>query len=323
MDDRLIKYFLGELNDTERLQLLKEISNNDSLKKEFISLQNVFSLSDVIKQKGDEEKAQESFQQFVKQIHIKKHKEIFKTISKIAAIAMILIASSVFVTLYFVKNDISTIKNTLYVPAGQRAQLTLQDGTNVWLNAQSTLIYPSHFSNKERKVILKGEAYFNVAKNPRKPFIVETQNVQLKVLGTQFNVYNYPDADYSQIALIEGSIKIYQHHKESEGIILKPNEEATIRNGKFTVAKIDNPNYFLWKDGIYCFENERLIDIIKKLQLYYDVTIKVEDPEIFNVRYTGKFRQRDGINEILHIIRKIHHFNILVDENNNVITITK
>jgi ferric-dicitrate binding protein FerR (iron transport regulator) len=89
------------------------------------------------------------------------------------------------------------------------------------------------------------------------------------------------------------------------------------------LSKTSNADYFLWKDGIYTFDNEKLIDIIKKLELYYDVTIKIEDPEIFDVRYTGKFRQRDGIEEILRIIQKIQKFNIHKDRENNIITLTK
>ncbi|MEL7601424.1 MAG: DUF4974 domain-containing protein, partial [Proteiniphilum sp.] len=95
------------------------------------------------------------------------------------------------------------------------------------------------------------------------------------------------------------------------------------KEGNMFVREMQNSDYFLWKDGIYTFKNERLLDIIEKLQLYYDVKIIVKDPEIFNVRYTGKFRQRDGIDEILRIIQKIHKFNIQKDIENNIITITK
>ena len=90
-----------------------------------------------------------------------------------------------------------------------------------------------------------------------------------------------------------------------------------------TLSKTANSDYFLWTDGIYTFENERLLDIINKLQLYYDVKIIVEDPEIFDVKYTGKFRQRDGIDEILRIIQKIRKFEIKKDTDKNIITLTK
>jgi transmembrane sensor len=324
MDERLLKYFLGELEDSERLQLLKQINSDESLKGEYIRLQNIFALSHLAKHEGDEEAARVSFRQFVRRVEAKRRREFLKTLGKIAAFALVLITSTVFLTLYFSKNNVREIAtNTLYVPAGQRAQITLQDGTTVWLNAQSTLIYPSHFAGKERKVTLTGEAFFDVAKNPRKPFIVESQDIRLKVLGTQFNVYNYPDVGYSQIALVEGSVMISWDSNESDYVLLKPNQEVNLQGGKASISEITNPNHFLWKDGIYCFENERLLDIIEKLQLYYDVTIKVEDPEIFNVRYTGKFRQRDGIDEILRIIQKIHPFNIEKDVDHNIITLSK
>jgi len=105
--------------------------------------------------------------------------------------------------------------------------------------------------------------------------------------------------------------------------VLRAGDEATIDGENISVSEIVNPNYFLWKDGIYSFDNESLLEILQKLQLYYDVTIKVEDPEIFNVRYTGKFRQSDGIDEILHIIRKIHRFNIKKDPENHILTLSK
>ena len=224
MDDILLKYFLGELDDSQRLQLLREINDDESLKKEYIRLQNIFALTHLANHEKDEEEARKSFRQFVRRVEDKRRREFIKTIGKIAAFALVLITSTVFLTLYFVQKPTREIAtNTLYVPAGQRAQLTLEDGTTVWLNAQSTLTYPSHFAGKERKVVITGEAFFDVAKNPRKPFIVESHDIRLEVLGTQFNVYEYPQTGYSRIALIEGSVKIYRGNNESDNIVLRPN----------------------------------------------------------------------------------------------------
>ena len=322
MDDRILKYFLGELDDSERLQLLKLIDRDEALKKEFVEMQNLFALTQLSAHPGDDETAKESYRIFTRRLQAKQRKLFLIKIGKIAAVALVLIVSTVFATLFFTeKSTRNTAFNTLYVPAGQRAQITLQDGTTVWLNAKSTLTYPSRFAGKERKVTLTGEAYFDVAKNPRKPFLVSTQNIQLKVLGTQFNVRDYPNADRSKVSLLEGSVEIDRGSKGA--LMLKPGEEVTMQGGNMSISAIVNPNYFLWKDGIYSFDNESLLEILQKLQLYYDVTIKVEDPEIFNVRYTGKFRQSDGIDEILHIIRKIHRFNIKKDLENRIITLSK
>jgi ferric-dicitrate binding protein FerR (iron transport regulator) len=168
-----------------------------------------------------------------------------------------------------------------------------------------------------------GEAYFDVAKDQKKPFVVTTQQLTMEVLGTEFNVYSYPGAGYIETDLVEGSLKVYNKESPKASVTLKPNEQLVVRDEKMYLGEIQNTDYFLWKDGIYAFENERLIDIIEKLQLYYDVKIIVKDPEIFNVRYTGKFRQRDGIDEILRIIQKIQRFNVQKDIENNVITLTK
>lgn len=322
MDDRILKYFLGELDESERLQLLKLIGGDESLKNEFVEMQNLFALTQLSAHPEDDETAKESFRIFTRRLQAKQRRLFLIKIGKIAAVALALIVSTVFATLYFAENSTrNTAFNTLYVPAGQRAQITLQDGTTVWLNAKSTLRYPSRFAGRERQVTLTGEAYFDVAKNPRKPFLVSTQNIRLKVLGTQFNVRDYPNVDRSKISLLEGSVEIDRGNKET--LVLRPGNEATIEGGNISVSEIVNPNYFLWKDGIYSFDNESLLEILQKLQLYYDVTIKVEDPEIFNVRYTGKFRQSDGIDEILHIIRKIHHFDIKKDPENHILTLSK
>lgn len=103
---------------------------------------------------------------------------------------------------------------------------------------------------------------------------------------------------------------------------MKPDEQVTIKNGTIQTGSIPHPDYFLWRDGIYSFENELLIDILRKLQLYYDVKIIVKDPSIFKWEYTGKFRQRDGIDEILRMLQRIHKFKIQKDEDSNTITLS-
>jgi len=241
-----------------------------------------------------------------------------------AAISLLLIASTFFWTrALFTQATGMQELNTLYVPAGQRAQLTLHDGTRVWLNAQSTLTYPARFTGKRREVTVEGEAYFDVAENRKRPFVVTTQQLSMEVLGTEFNVYSYPGVDRIKIDLLEGSLAVHSKLSPDVNVTLKPNEQVIVKGEKMFIGEIRDSDYFLWKEGVYAFENERLLDIIEKLQLYYDVTIIVKDPTIFNVRYTGKFRQRDGIDEILKIIQKIQKFHIEKNSETNTITLTK
>ncbi|MDR2817027.1 MAG: FecR domain-containing protein [Proteiniphilum sp.] len=323
IDSRLLQYFSGESTVGERLELIRRIENDGLLKAEFIRLQNLNAVSQLSARPTDRSEGEIHFKAFTNQLKWNKQRRLFVNIVKYAAIALVLMASTVWVTLYLSGAATEPIMNTLHTPAGQRAQITLQDGTEVWLNAQSTLRYPSRFSKRNREVEITGEAFFDVAQEKKRPFIVSTQHINMKVLGTRFNVYSYPGVDYIQTSLIEGSVKVYQAGDEKSGIILKPDEQVIIRGNNMTISDVSNPEHLLWRNGVYAFNNERLIVIIEKLQLYYDVEIIVEDPEIFNVRYTGKFRQRDGIDEILRILQKIQSFKIKRDRDNNIITLTK
>lgn len=170
---------------------------------------------------------------------------------------------------------------------------------------------------------MEGEAFFDIAKDREKPFIVESQGVEMKVLGTQFNVYSYESEDYIKTSLLEGALHVYFSNRQETGVFLKPDEQVIIKDDRMNVEKIPHIDYFLWTEGLYSFENELLIDILKKLELYYDVRIVVKDPSIFQWEYTGKFRQRDGIDEILRVIQRIHTFHIEKDEEQNMIILNK
>ena len=140
-------------------------------------------------------------QKYDRFVHQKLHKILRKRwLDRVgyAAAILVLVVSSSLLTLWYTQDEevvfVANEMNTLYTPAGQRARLVLQDGTEVWLNAKSRLVYPARFAGKERRVSVEGEAFFNVAKDSVKPFIVSALDVDMKVLGTQFNVYCYPDA---------------------------------------------------------------------------------------------------------------------------------
>lgn len=323
MDEQLLRYFSGESTADERLELIHRVENDDRLKAEFIRLQNLSAVAQLTTRSADRNEGSNRFRTFASQFQRNTRRKLYINIVKHAAIALVFIFSTVFATMHLLESTTEPSMNTLHVPPGQRALITLQDGTEVWLNAQSTLKYPSRFSKKKRTVEITGEAFFDVAQEKKRPFIVSTQHINVEVLGTQFNVYSYPNAGYIQTDLIEGSVSIYQPENKEKQVILKPAEQAIIQGDDMAIGQISNPEHMLWRNGIYAFNNERLIVIIEKLQLYYDVKIIVEDPEIFNVRYTGKFRQRDGIDEILRIIQKIQPFEIEKDRDNNIITLTK
>ena len=144
------------------------------------------------------------------------------------------------------------------------------------------------------------------------------QDAKIRVLGTKFNVYSYPDTKQIKTSLIEGAVQVFYKSKQ---VILRPNEESIAQDGKLTVGNIKNPDMLLWRNGIYSFNNERLVEIVRKLELYYDVTINIANPKLQDICYTCKFRQRDRIEKILYTIQKIHHFKIEINKEKNVITL--
>lgn len=327
MDERIEKYFNEELSLTERIQFLQEVDSNETLKKQFADYQNSYALLNLGSQLADPVMGKQKFDCFIRQKQNKNVRRLWLLRFGYVAASLVLVVLSSWLTAWYgqvgKEEMVVAEMNTLYTPAGQRARLVLQDGTEVWLNAQSKLTYPARFTGKERKVTVEGEAFFNVAKDSVKPFIVSALDVDMKVLGTQFNVYCYPETGYVQTSLLEGSVRVFFSNKEKEGILLKPNQQVTAFNGKMLVEPIRLKDHFLWRDGIYAFEDEPLIDILKKLELYYDVKIIVEDTSMFDETYTGKFRQRDSLDDIFKILQQIRSFKIKKDTVNNIITLSK
>lgn len=324
MDEQIVKYLIGELHSEQRLELLRRIEKDASLKADFIRLQNIHALSQLAVPCENNEEIGKKFEAFRLAIRRGKQKKVILNTLKYAAVAALLVISTYLTAFYLFEKSASTAtSNTLFVPAGQRACLTLEDGTKVWLNAQSTLIYPARFGNKQRRVSVSGEAYFEVAKDAKRPFMVSAKQIQMEVLGTTFNVSAYAKDDFVKTSLLEGSLRVWDINSDNRKVILTPNQQITLSKGKMNVEQIAFHDYFLWKEGIYSFNNESLENIIEKLQMYYDTHILITGDLLREITYTGKFRQRDGIEEILRLIQKIHYFDISIDRENNIITINK
>ncbi|MBS6240023.1 MAG: FecR family protein [Bacteroides sp.] len=210
---------------------------------------------------------------------------------------------------------------SIHVPAGQRAELILADGTKVWLNSLSTLTFPGHFNGDIRNVKLNGEGYFAVTKNEKQPFIVETNKCNVKVLGTEFNVMAYATDSIWETALLEGAVEILIPGTTINGMKLEPNTMASLKGNKLTKGQIKEPDHFLWREGLICFNNVSVKDMLEKLKLYYGVSIIVNNTKILNNRYTGKFRTADGVEHVLRVLRLNNKFTYKKDDEKNVITI--
>ena len=189
--------------------------------------------------------------------------------------------------------------HTIEVPAGGEYHLVLADGTKIWLNAESSLVFPVEFSGNKRQVILKGEAYFEVVRNEHLPFVVSTvSGVQICVLGTQFNVEAYNENEFST-ALIQGSVKVTDKSQPDESVVLEPNNTVSLNNGKLTVTPITDFNPYSWKEGLITFKDINFKDLMKELEKNFGIRIIIDNHTLDNYACSGKFRISDGIEQVL------------------------
>ena len=219
------------------------------------------------------------------------------------------------------KNGVVPMQS-IYVPTGQRVNITLSDGTNVWLNARTKIVYPAVFDKSVRQVAVDGEAYFDVAKDKKRPFIVETGKCNMEVLGTKFNVEGYSDKDDFEVTLMEGSVRVASRIGLGDTLMLKPDSKACLqKDGRLKVIPVDDYNPYRWKEGLICFRNESFLSIMSDLEKYFGVSIVVENKNVLKYYFTGKFRQADGIDYALRVLQRDIRFKYERDDENQIIYI--
>jgi transmembrane sensor len=209
-----------------------------------------------------------------------------------------------------------TVLNQVVIPFGQRHKILLSDGTQVQLNAGSKLTFPAIFSGKTREVYLTGEAFFEVTKNPEVPFIVKTDYLNIKVLGTAFNVTAYQDEQYTTAVLVEGRVNVAQTGMVNKEYILAPGQGCIYSNvDKSTqVRNVDIDDYVLWKDGLYNFRNMPLRDLVSRVRKYYNVPVQIEGEELANTNVTGKLVFSNDLNKVMIYLAKTMEGNFDITE---------
>lgn len=209
------------------------------------------------------------------------------------------------------------VMNRLQVPRGGEFNLTLSDGTRVWLNAETELVYPVRFNGKQRVVYLKGEAYFDVAKNKEMPFLVQVEDVSVKVYGTEFNVNTYGGVE---TVLVTGSVSMNQGGKE---VLLEPNQKGIFdkSKGEIRVENVDVLTYVAWKDGDFIFRNESLGSIMDKLSRWYGLDVFYQNGELRDVHLSGNLKRYKDVQELFRSFEKISDARFKVQ--GNTVSISK
>ncbi|MFB9080806.1 FecR family protein [Flavobacterium procerum] len=226
---------------------------------------------------------------------------------------------------YFGKVADANVKyNTLTIPYGKRFKITLSDGTIVSLNSGTTFRYPEQFGvNGNRNVYLSGEAFFEVAKDKNHPFIVNADQVDIKVLGTKFNISAYPENPTVNSTLIEGSIAMYETSNPSNSIILEPNQMATWMSNskKITLKNVDTAFYNAWTKGELAFKDTPFSTIAKIIQRTYDVEIINQNSDLARQNFTGTIKiSESSVENILDLLKRDTPFHYSIEQ--KTITIT-
>jgi ferric-dicitrate binding protein FerR (iron transport regulator) len=311
MMDRILlqRYVEGNVTTEEIEQVVDWLDASEEHVREFMAIHKLYDISLMNKPA------------FVKSTFQRKPQNHFRKIGyELLKIAVVFLV--IWVGMRFLNHTPETPMRyqTLFVPAGQRAELILPDSTKVWLNAKSQIIYPANFEKGNREVSLNGEAYFQVTHKEKQAFIVKTGKMDIQVLGTEFNVIAYADQPVSEVALLKGSINV-----KLPGIAqiytLNADENIKLRDGELHRSQISDYEHFKWREGLICFNNETVGDIMEKLQVYYDVRIVANKTNLLKLRYTGKFRSKDGVEQVLKVLQLEHKFTYIRDNELNLITI--
>lgn len=307
MDELLMKYIKGETTPEEREKVVRWLDEDPEHIHQYRSLRKLYDISlwSPIEESQQEEKQTRTL------------KPVWIEFLKVAAVILITFLGT---KAFFDGKEDPVKMQTVIVPAGQRAELLLADGTKVWLNSRSKLKFPDRFQKDARNVELDGEGYFEVTHKEEAPFTVHTSRYDVKVLGTEFNVKAYNSKNQFEASLLKGSVEVSNMNK-SQVVRLRPDEQVISDGSQLIRSVILDKNYFRWKEGLLCLDDESIGGLIDKLELYYDVKIIVQQASLMKYHYSGKFRISDGVEHVLKVLQLKHKFTYTKDEEQNLIII--
>lgn len=336
-DALVADYFSENSSELDQIQLFSSIQSNPEFKSRFNEVNKVRVLSML---PSLQEEKHEHFQKLMQQIQNQKtaetqapaktlvmHSTWFSSLRKIAAILVVVLTVSIgsfYGTRQWMKDKNDSIFTETIVPLGSKLKLVLPDGSIAWLNSGSSLKYNQNFSNKTREVILSGEGYFEVKKNTGKPFIVHANAVDVKVLGTIFDVNAYDNDAKVEVNLIQGSVHVaLQKGMPGEAVVLKPNERFVYdkQTQTFSTSVKDATKSAQWKTDKLYFENSSLEELAKKLERIYQVKIIIENQQIKKELFSGSINQANTLQEVFSYIDVDKKF--VVKQEGNVVRITK
>jgi transmembrane sensor len=340
-----IKTHPEKKEDIEQAKQLYYLLNGNNTELQFVADENKFrrAIDHLISDEITENKPK----------YQKEHKGIVRKLFSAKKMLAVSGAACVIIVagLVFLLNKKDNLKNTVSTSAenivvskpGEHKVIQLPDGSKVILNAQSSIQIQKGFNDESRELFLRGEAFFDVAHNPAKPFIIHTQYIDVKVLGTVFNIKSYPGEKFTETSLLKGSVELTLKSEHNKKIILKPNEKVSIKYNSedsihskpnvlkshlnISLGKIisipDNQKdssvaEILWNKGSLVFDNMSFEEITYQLQQWYGVTISFKDETVKQYRFTGDFNDKTIV-QVLNALQLSRRFNYEIEDNNKIV----
>lgn len=301
-DDIIKKYLQGECSEEDFIRINTWIKESKDNARRLFLMEETYQAgkrNPFIEKRQTEQAEARLFKRLeIEKTAQRKTKRIRNLMKYAAMIAVILLGGSG-VGYWIYQLDPS--QDMLIARADNAVQMvTLPDGTKVWLNQSTTLTYPRQFSSKERNVHLEGEAYFEVTKNRQKPFIVESQSMRVRVLGTIFNFKSSKDCRITEASLIEGEIEV-KGQKDEGMVILLPGQKAELNKttGRLMVKQVNVRMDAAWHDGLIPFEQADIFEIAQTLERFYDVKIILSPDIKADKTYSGVLKKKDTIDAVL------------------------
>ncbi|MFV0323532.1 MAG: FecR family protein [Bacteroides xylanisolvens] len=318
--NNLLSKFVNEsITPDERTMLKNSVSelSDQELKQ---------AMSDVWEQYEAKTTSTVPFEQIARKLSIKPQSPVRRTllfIAKVAAAIAIPLLIGIQIHLYITNDKLNKFigqQLAIQVESGEKAAITLPDGTKVYLNAATSLSYPSDFGLNQREIYLTGEAYLEVAKDTEKPFHVHTDEVEIEVLGTKFNVSSYPDQGEVETTLIEGSVKLTTKNNSPHSVIMKPNQKVIYSKKNHQLSSLQTTGHFetAWTRGELVFRSAKFSDIIEKLKKRYGADIQISGDKYNTDLFTGSFKE-EYIHGVLKLLQM--HYQFTYTEKNGKILI--
>lgn len=311
--EKLYRFCIGEASEKEAAEILEWTQESPENEREFALMQMIYDGALLYSAGTVSEKPELVFKVWKK-----------KWLLRYAVAAAVLISTIIGLSVFTIHRDHkqwSGQMTTISIPAGQRIEMQLQDGTHVWLNAGTKFEYPPVFLGGERRVKIDGEALFEVTHDAKRPFIVETYAYDVEVLGTKFNVIAQKARNSFSTALLQGKVKVTDH-RANEEILMNENEIIEYIGGSLQKSRLRGDEPYCWTKGLVCVDNLTFEELMQKFEQMYGVEIVIDRKELPKLHFkTGKFRVSDGIDHALTVLQASSGFNYERNQETGVIRI--